>query len=121
MNDSNTWGTEWNGAEADWFATCHWDFEPYQFYESSFWVVDGEIWAATDSGCSCPSPYENHSFPGSFTKIESLKDFDEFAPIPDQPDEDSWDYEDHPRVVDSVVQARKAVEKKLAELNESNE
>jgi hypothetical protein len=31
----------------------------------------GKVYVAFDSGCSCPTPFEDHSFPDSFTHVES--------------------------------------------------
>lgn len=39
-------------------------------YEFSHFDVyfDGEnYWTGTDSGCSCPTPFENHTFPEDYT------------------------------------------------------
>ena len=36
---------------------------------------DGKLYAAHDSGCSCPSPFESHTFPTDFTEIRSVEDF----------------------------------------------
>jgi len=40
---------------------------------------DGKIYAAQDSGCSCPTPFENHRFPTDFTEIRSVEDFRNFV------------------------------------------
>lgn len=34
----------------------------------------GNLWAAHDSGCSCPTPFEDHSFPTDFVPIRVLED-----------------------------------------------
>ena len=39
---------------------------------------DGKLYAAHDSGCSCPSPFEKHVFPTDFTEIRSTEDFRNF-------------------------------------------
>ncbi len=40
----------------------NWDDEPYQFDFTVVWAKEsGELVWADDSGCSCPSPFENHS------------------------------------------------------------
>lgn len=48
--------------------TVSWDDEPYQF---DLTIVlrdrDGRLYWASDSGCSCPSPFED------FTSIEDLR------------------------------------------------
>lgn len=45
-----------------------WDNESYQFDYTGVWKhnVTGQLYMADDSGCSCPSPFEN------FTTLESL-------------------------------------------------
>ena len=34
--------------------------ESYQFYLAGVWVRDEGYYLSTDSGCSCPTPWENH-------------------------------------------------------------
>jgi hypothetical protein len=34
--------------------------EPYQFYIVGVWEGPEGFYISTDSGCSCPSPWENH-------------------------------------------------------------
>lgn len=38
-----------------------WSDEPYQFDMTVVWrrVADGQLFYASDSGCSCPSPFED--------------------------------------------------------------
>lgn len=37
-----------------------WDNEAYQFDMTGIWKTKrGEYWIGDDSGCSCPSPFEN--------------------------------------------------------------
>ncbi len=38
-----------------------WDNESYAFNITGVWVKDddGTVWTADDSGCSCPTPWEN--------------------------------------------------------------
>ena len=38
-----------------------WDNESYAFNITGIWVrdEDGTVWYADDSGCSCPTPWEN--------------------------------------------------------------
>ena len=33
-----------------------------------------KVYAAHDSGCSCPTPFEDHKFPSDFTEIRNLDD-----------------------------------------------
>jgi hypothetical protein len=45
-----------------------WNGNAYEFYITVIWKNDaGEYFMATDSGCSCPSPFED------FTSVESLE------------------------------------------------
>lgn len=47
--------------------------EPYQFDILQVWKhEDGTFYYASDSGCSCPSPFED------FTKLEHLEVLDSF-------------------------------------------
>lgn len=34
----------------------------------------GDLWAAHDAGCSCPTPFENHTFPTDFTQVRTPDD-----------------------------------------------
>lgn len=36
------------------------DDEPYQFYLAGVWVRGDGYYLSTDSGCSCPTPWEDH-------------------------------------------------------------
>lgn len=40
---------------------------------------DGKLWAATDEGCSCPTPFEEHVFPTDFTELRSASDLEAVA------------------------------------------
>lgn len=35
---------------------------------------DGKVYVAHDSGCSCPTPFEDHDFPQDFTEVHSWDD-----------------------------------------------
>lgn len=37
---------------------------------------DGTIWGAHDSGCSCPSPFEDHTWPTDWNPIRQLSDLE---------------------------------------------
>jgi hypothetical protein len=37
----------------------------------------GKLYCATDSGCSCPTPFEDHSFSDDFRHLFSLAEFDQ--------------------------------------------
>lgn len=49
--------------------------EAYQFNIVAVWKDrDGVLWAAHDTGCSCPSPFEDHTFPTDFSIVRSEQD-----------------------------------------------
>lgn len=53
----------------------HWTDEPYQFDFTVVWKAGkGKYYIASDSGCSCPSPFEDYnsveSLDGPMTKKE---------------------------------------------------
>lgn len=56
------------------------DYEAYGgSYEFSMLVVwrevaTGKLFAAADSGCSCPTPFEDHTFPEDFIEVFSWED-----------------------------------------------
>lgn len=43
-----------------------WENESYQFNMTGVWKNEQGFWMADDSGCSCPSPFEDHKFPDDF-------------------------------------------------------
>ena len=45
----------------DYIGDVEWDDEPYQFNMTAVWrdPQTGQIYWADDSGCSCPSPFED--------------------------------------------------------------
>ncbi|WP_367137995.1 hypothetical protein [Saccharothrix sp. HUAS TT1] len=49
-------------------AEVHWDDDSYQFDFMVVWYdAEGKLYWATDSGCSCPSPFED------YRSLESLE------------------------------------------------
>jgi hypothetical protein len=54
-----------------------WDDEPYQFDFTVVWKdpKTGEMFYARDSGCSCPSPFEEYTSREKLTPIESFQSF----------------------------------------------
>ncbi len=55
-------------------------YEPdYSFDMLVVWreTATGKLWAATDSGCSCPTPFEDHTWPTDFTEVRSWTDVKE--------------------------------------------
>lgn len=55
-----------------------WDNECYQFNITAVWEKDGEFWMASDSGCSCPSPFENFESladaEGPYTRFQVIQE-----------------------------------------------
>lgn len=41
-------------------------------------LSDNTFWAAHDSGCSCPTPFEDRYFPGDFTQIKNWREIKDF-------------------------------------------
>lgn len=56
-------------AELDWAGA-------YEFDMVCVWrqFDTGQLWAAHDSGCSCPVPFESHTWPTDFTEVRSISD-----------------------------------------------
>ena len=54
---------------------------------------DNKVYAAYDSGCSCPSPFEEHVFPTDFTELKDSGDLEKFidGAVPDYIHYDSSD------------------------------
>lgn len=57
--------------------------EPNMWYEFNKTIIvkdnpTGEIYAASDSGCSCPTPFENIYGLNQMTHLRNMRDFDEF-------------------------------------------
>lgn len=96
--------------------TIHWDFQPWEFHYSIFVEEGGKIYGATDSGCSCPTPFEYHEFPKDYVLLRNLRDFDLKFPLPEEPDPDSWGAKDYPQVVDSYTRGRKDLEEAFERL-----
>lgn len=53
-----------------------WDDESYQFNLTGVWrhTVTGDLYYADDSGCSCPSPFEDCRTLQDFTRVEKMQD-----------------------------------------------
>lgn len=58
---------------ADINLACSYEFDTFLVHKD----IDGDLFFATDSGCSCPIPFNNHVFPDDWTKITSEKQFNE--------------------------------------------
>lgn len=53
--------------DVEWVDEIELDNASYQFYILMVVKKDDGYYLSTDSGCSCPTPWENHTFPESFT------------------------------------------------------
>lgn len=53
--------------DVEWADSIELDNESYQFYILLVVKREDGYYLSTDSGCSCPSPWENHRFPEDFT------------------------------------------------------
>lgn len=53
-----------------------WDNEAYQFNLTGLWkrTSDGTLWMANDSGCSCPTPWENTKELERVFSVDQLKE-----------------------------------------------
>ncbi len=41
--------------------------------------LSGRFFAAHDSGCSCPVPFENHTFPTDYTEVRTQQEFRDYV------------------------------------------
>lgn len=48
-----------------------WDFDILLVVKDT---QSGQVYAATDSGCSCPIPFEDHKYPNDFIHVRSWQD-----------------------------------------------
>ena len=55
-------------------AMIDWDDEPYQFDMTVVWLhrKTNRLYMASDSGCSCPSPFEDYKTMESLEALESI-------------------------------------------------
>jgi len=53
--------------DVEWVDELELDNASYQFYILLVVKREDGYYLSTDSGCSCPTPWENHTFPESFT------------------------------------------------------
>lgn len=54
----------------------------YEFNEFIVLLHAGAYYWSSDSGCSCPSPFEDHQFPGDFESgnaVQALNALDEWS------------------------------------------
>jgi hypothetical protein len=55
-------------------AAMDWDHEPYQFNLTVVFAdAEGRLWFGSDSGCSCPTPFENV---GELDRLFSVADLE---------------------------------------------
>lgn len=80
-------------------ADIEWTGEPWEFDRTEYLGHNGTVWFASDSGCSCPEPFEFHRFPEDYEEIRTMQEF-----------YDSLRETDEARVVDQIETARRAVE-----------
>lgn len=50
--------------------------ESYEFTIVAVWreTATGKLWVGSDSGCSCPVPFEDHTFPTDYNEVRSVAD-----------------------------------------------
>jgi len=79
------------------------DFDMFVVWESE----DGTIYMASDSGCSCPSPFEDYH---SIEQLERIGSYDQFARALDSWREYVYNLSGGPSSVDSL---RRKVRRRL--------
>ena len=93
-------------------ASVEWDWESYQFNMTNVYreKTTGELFYATDSGCSCPSPFED-------TKVSELHPIrrmqDWYDHVASYSQRDEWQGELPPQAVDSAESARRIIEEMI--------
>lgn len=72
MSDNIYYSPEKFGLEV--IAHIDWDNEAYQFNQTVVWrdKKTGQVYMAHDSGCSCPSPFENFNSVDDLEKLDSI-------------------------------------------------
>lgn len=104
----------WNTSEPTGYtsiADVEWDHESYQFNMTRVYVEDstGRLFYAEDSGCSCPSPFEDTTVE-ELTPIDRLQDW--YSHVEDRT------YSGLPTsATDEAETARKAIETHLKKDN----
>lgn len=48
-----------------------WDFDIFLVVRE---ISTGKVYVANDSGCSCPTPFEDHVWPTDYTEVRSWED-----------------------------------------------
>lgn len=89
----------------------NYDFDMFVVFKDK---ATGELFAAHDSGCSCPTPFEDFASLEQMTRLKKIEDFDKFVDA-------NWilsgDYSGHPK--DEVRKARQKVQRYLKKRNEA--
>ena len=80
-------------------------------------IETGELYAAFDSGCSCPMPFEDTKFPSDFVHIRELRDLDAQINEHFSTDSDQWKYNfiDSNKLADFKGTVRVALRKQAAD------
>lgn len=60
---------QWDAFEPDW------DFDIVLIVRDK---LSRKLYAAADSGCSCPTPFEDHKYPADFVEVRSWEDVKSF-------------------------------------------
>lgn len=98
-------GDDWSGDSAlyEFFDEIQWGEACYSFDLTRVWrnVETNELFCADDSGCSCPSPFDNTD-EDDLVKIESLFQFQRYLEL-DKPVDKRERYGcDYPDTVDDI-------------------
>lgn len=110
----------WGGKPTDYVfvADVEWEDESYQFNMTRVYqhAPTGKLFYAEDSGCSCPSPFEDTT-EDDLHPITRLQDwYDHVAARTITEDNDyQWTRKTPTSAIDDVETARKAIEIKLKE------
>ena len=93
---------DWYGADPGW---CSNDPNAnYDFHLFGVWIVDGIAYWTTDSGCSCPSPFEDVKSLDDLVQADYAGIMDAYA---DYIESYCWGSDPHPEhVADRVVLAK---------------
>lgn len=111
----------WDGSEEsdyEFVAEVDWDHEAYQFNMTRVYAhkTTGELFYATDSGCSCPSPFEDTKT-GELKPIRRMQDWYDHVTANvieagDDP-EDQYPYPTPAAALGEVETARRAIRARL--------
>ena len=89
-------------------AEIEWRDEPYEFDLTVLWKhADGRYFIGSDSGCSCPSPFEDFHDLRDFTQIKNLGDLLGYL-VKHEAEGYGRDADDHVAMVQAYQAARAA-------------